>query len=124
MLSHHAYLINDDRILTGDSLLIRGCGRTDFQNGDAGKLYDSVTQRLFTLPDMIRVYPGRDYRGHSVSTIAEEKCWNPRFVNCPGNPATAKSRTDFIQLMTNLNLPVPKRMLEVLPANELCGQKW
>ncbi|GAP94229.1 hydroxyacylglutathione hydrolase [Leptolyngbya sp. NIES-2104] len=69
-------MINDDRVLTGDSLLIRGCGRTDFQNGDAGKLYDSVTQRLFTLPDMTRIYPGQDYHGHGVSTISEEKCWN------------------------------------------------
>ena len=64
--SHNAYLVNDDRVLTGDALFIRGCGRTDFQSGDAGTLYDSVTQRLFTLPDETLVYPAHDYRGHTI----------------------------------------------------------
>lgn len=78
--SHMAYLVNGTQVLTGDALLIRGCGRTDFQSGDAGTLYDRVTQRLFTLPNETLVYPGHDYRGNTVSTIGEEKQWNPRFV--------------------------------------------
>ncbi len=120
--SHHAYLINDDRILTGDSLLIRSCGRTDFQNGSAGKLYGSVTQRLFTLPETTRVYPAHDYHGHTVSTIWEEKHWNPRFVERTGDPPLLRSRTAFIELMENLHLPTPKKMMETVPANELCGR--
>jgi glyoxylase-like metal-dependent hydrolase (beta-lactamase superfamily II) len=111
--SHNAYLVNNDRVLTGDALFIRGCGRTDFQSGDAGTLYDSVTQRLFSLPDDTLVYPGHDYRGHTVSTIGEEKRWNPRFAEC--------SREGFIELMGNLNLPNPKKMMEAVPANEQCG---
>jgi glyoxylase-like metal-dependent hydrolase (beta-lactamase superfamily II) len=75
--SHMAYLVNGTHLLTGDSLFIGGCGRTDFQNGDAGLLYDVVTQKLFTLPDDTLVYPGHDYQGWTVSTIGEEKRWNP-----------------------------------------------
>jgi sulfur dioxygenase len=112
--SHYAYRVNPDRVLTGDALFIRGCGRTDFQSGDAGTLYDSVTQRLFTLPDATLVYPAHDYRGHSVSTIGEEKRWNPRFAG--------RTREGFIELMGNLNLPDPKKMMEAVPANELCGK--
>jgi len=112
--SHMAYLVNDDRVLTGDALFIRGCGRTDFQSGDAGTLYDSVTQRLFALPDETLVYPAHDYRGHTVSTITEEKQWNPRFVG--------RTRDDFIKFMGNLNLPDPQKMMEAVPANELCGR--
>jgi sulfur dioxygenase len=112
--SHHAYLIGSDRVLTGDALFIRGCGRTDFQSGDAGTLYDSVTQHLFSLPDQTQVYPAHDYRGHTVSTIGEEKRWNPRFVN--------RSREDFIAFMGSLQLPDPKKMMEAVPANERCGQ--
>jgi sulfur dioxygenase len=120
--SHMAYVINGDgqtidwpvRVLTGDALLIRGCGRTDFQSGDAGKLYDSVMKGLFTLPDHTRVYPAHDYRGHTVSTIAEEKQWNPRFAG--------RSRQEFIEFMNHLDLPDPKKMAEAIPANERCGQ--
>lgn len=111
--SHLAYLINGTHLLTGDSLLIRGCGRTDFQNGDAIALFDTVTQRLFTLPDATLVYPGHDYRGQTVSTIGEEKQWNPRFVG--------RGRKEFQQLMNNLNLPNPQKMAEAVPANERCG---
>ncbi|NJO77356.1 MAG: MBL fold metallo-hydrolase [Cyanobacteria bacterium RM1_2_2] len=111
--SHMAYLVNGDRALTGDALFIRGCGRTDFQSGDAGTLYDSVTQNLFTLSDETLVYPAHDYRGHSVSTIAEEKQWNPRFVG--------RTRNQFIEFMGSLNLPDPKKMMEAVPANEQCG---
>ncbi len=112
--SHMAYLINNDRILTGDALLIRGCGRTDFQSGDAGVLYNSVMQKLFTLPDETLVYPGHDYRGHTVSTIGEEKRWNPRFVG--------RDLQEFIEFMNNLKLPNPKKMMEAVPANENCGE--
>jgi glyoxylase-like metal-dependent hydrolase (beta-lactamase superfamily II) len=111
--SHNAYLVNDDRVLTGDALFIRGCGRTDFQSGDAGLLYDSVTQRLFTLPNETWVYPAHDYRGHTVSTIAEEKRWNPRFLG--------RNRVEFIELMNSLHPPDPKKMMEAVPANEHCG---
>lgn len=111
--SHMAYLVNGDRVLTGDALFIRGCGRTDFQSGDAGTLYDSVTENLFTLPGRTLVYPAHDYRGHSVSTIAEEEQWNPRF--------TGRTRDQFIEFMNGLNLPDPKKIMEAVPANEQCG---
>lgn len=111
---HMAYLVNKDRVLTGDALFIRGCGRTDFQNGDAGTLYDSVTQKLFILPDTTLVYPAHDYRGHTVSTISEEKLFNPRFAG--------RNREEFIELMNNLDLPNPKKIMEAVPANELCGR--
>ncbi|MDJ0900239.1 MAG: MBL fold metallo-hydrolase [Xenococcus sp. MO_188.B8] len=119
--SHMAYLVNGDhavprlrdRILTGDALFIRGCGRTDFQSGDPGALYDSVTKKLFTLPDETLVYPAHDYRGYTVSTIGEEKKWNPRFAG--------RSRDNFIKLMNNLNLQTPKKMMEAVPANQSCG---
>ncbi|WP_427159450.1 MBL fold metallo-hydrolase [Aliinostoc sp. HNIBRCY26] len=112
--SHVAYLVNNTHLLTGDSLLIRGCGRTDFQSGNAGALYDCITQKLFTLSDSTLVYPGHDYRGHMVSTIGEEKQFNPRFVG--------RDRTDFITLMNNLNLPNPQKIMEAVPANQRCGQ--
>lgn len=111
--SHLAYWVNGTHVLTGDALFIRGCGRTDFQSGDAGTLYESVTQRLFTLPDETLVYPAHDYRGHSVSTIGEEKRWNPRFVG--------RDRDSFITFMNGLNLPDPKKIMEAVPANERCG---
>jgi sulfur dioxygenase len=111
--SHMTYYVNHDRVFTGDALFIRGCGRTDFQSGDAGILFDSVTQRLFTLPEETLLYPGHDYRGHTVSTIGEEKEWNPRFAR--------RSRDGFIEFMANLNLPEPKKMMEAVPANESCG---
>jgi glyoxylase-like metal-dependent hydrolase (beta-lactamase superfamily II) len=112
--SHMAYLVNGTHVLTGDALFIRGCGRTDFQSGDAGTLYDRVTQRLFTLPDETLVYPAHDYRGHTVSTIGEEKQFNPRFAN--------RDRASFIEMMDSLDLPDPKKIMEAVPANERCGQ--
>ncbi|MBX2864358.1 MAG: MBL fold metallo-hydrolase [Leptolyngbyaceae cyanobacterium MAG.088] len=113
--SHMAYLVNGTHLLTGDALFIRGCGRTDFQSGDAGKLYDRVTQRLFSLPDETLVYPGHDYKGNTVSTIGEEKRFNLRFAG--------RTRDEFIVFMNNLNLPNPKKMMEAVPANEHCGMK-
>ena len=111
--SHMVYLVNDTHLLTGDALLIRGCGRTDFQGGDAGILFDSVTQRLFTLNDRTLVYPAHDYRGFTVSTIGEEKLFNPRFVG--------RTRQQFIEFMGGLNLPAPQKIAEAVPANEHCG---
>jgi sulfur dioxygenase len=111
--SHMAYLVNDTHLLTGDAILIRGCGRTDFQGGDAGILYDSVTQKIFTLPEKTLIYPAHDYRGHTVSSVEEEKRYNPRFVG--------RSRDEFRQFMNTLNLPEPQKMMEALPANKQCG---
>jgi len=100
-------------VFTGDTLLIDGCGRTDFQSGSAGDLYDSVTEKLFRLPDAIRVWPGHDYKGQSVSTIGWEKRHNARLAK--------RSREDFIALMDNLNLPRPKLMDIAVPANRQLG---
>ncbi|MEO1466426.1 MAG: MBL fold metallo-hydrolase [Cyanobacteria bacterium J06633_1] len=112
--SHMAYLVNEQRVLTGDALFIRGCGRTDFQGGDPDALYRAVTQKLFTLADATLVYPAHDYHGQTVSTIAEEKQFNPRFVG--------RDRTSFVQFMNSLNLPNPKKMMEAVPANRGCGK--
>ncbi|HEV3239078.1 MAG TPA: MBL fold metallo-hydrolase [Casimicrobiaceae bacterium] len=98
---------------TGDALLIGGCGRTDFQSGDAGTLYDSVTGRLFSLPDTTRVYPAHDYHGRTVSTIGEEKRSNPRFAG--------KSRDEFVRLMDSLHLPTPRLLDVAVPANQRLG---
>jgi uncharacterized NAD(P)/FAD-binding protein YdhS/glyoxylase-like metal-dependent hydrolase (beta-lactamase superfamily II) len=111
--SHLAYFVNQTHLLTGDALLIRGCGRTDFQSGNAGILYDTVTQRLFTLPEETLVYPAHDYKGRTVSTIGEEKRLNPRFAN--------RSREQFITIMNHLGLSYPQKMHQALPANEYCG---
>ncbi len=102
-----------DLVLTGDTLFIGGCGRADFQGGDAGELYDSITQKLFTLPDDTRVYPGHDYKGNRVSTIGAEKRTNPRLAG--------KSRAEFIALMGALNLPKPKLIDVAVPANRNLG---
>ncbi|HEY9627058.1 MAG TPA: FAD/NAD(P)-binding protein [Coleofasciculaceae cyanobacterium] len=111
--SHLAYRINHSHLLTGDALLIRGCGRTDLQGGNAGTLYDTVTQRLFTLPDTLLVYPAHDYQGRTASTIGEEKRLNPRFAN--------RTREQFITIMNHLGLSYPQKMKEAVPANEYCG---
>ncbi len=109
-----SYLL-DDRVFTGDCLLINGCGRTDFQQGDAKTMYQSITQKLFSLPGDTLVYPGHDYKGMTVSTIKQEKALNPRLGN-------NKSLEEFIEIMNNLNLPYPKFIDEALPANQACGQ--
>ncbi len=108
------YLVNDSHLLTGDSLFIRGCGRTDFQSGSAEALYESITEKLFTFPDHVWVYPGHDYRGHTVSTVGEEKQYNPRLAG--------QSKAEFVELMGSLNLPNPKKIMEAVPANQHCGQ--
>ena len=104
----------ENMVFTGDALLIRGCGRTDFQQGDPEMLYRSITQKLYALPDETLVYPGHDYNGKSVSTIGEEKQYNPRI------PAT-QTESDFAELMNSLNLPRPKHIDEAVPANMGCG---
>jgi glyoxylase-like metal-dependent hydrolase (beta-lactamase superfamily II)/rhodanese-related sulfurtransferase len=102
-----------DRVFTGDSLFIGGCGRTDFQGGDAGVLYDCITQRLFTLPDETLVYPGHDYQQRWVSSIMQERTTNPRLAG--------KTREQFIDIMNHLNLPKPRLIDEAVPANRYCG---
>ncbi|MCP4756361.1 MAG: MBL fold metallo-hydrolase [Proteobacteria bacterium] len=105
----------DGRVFTGDAMLVRGCGRTDFQQGSADALYESVNQKLFALPDDTRVYPAHDYKGMQVSTIGEEKKYNPRLGG-------GKSKAKFIEIMSNLNLAKPKRIDEAVPANMKCGK--
>lgn len=110
---HFAYLLGD-RLLTGDALLIEGCGRTDFQNGDADALYRSVTEKLFSLPDDTLVYPAHDYQDRRVSTIAQEKKRNPRL----GRQQTLEQ---FRATMANLKLPYPKFIDYAVPGNQQCG---
>lgn len=103
-----------DRVFTGDTLLIRGSGRTDFQSGDAGQAYDSIMEQLFVLPDDIRVYPAHDYNGMTVSTIGEEKRLNPRLAN-------DQTREGYIRLMGALELDKPKKIDIAVPGNQRCG---
>lgn len=98
-----------DRVFTGDTLLIRGTGRTDFQNGDARAQYDSIFNRLLKLPEHTLVYPAHDYKGDTVSTIGEEKRCNPRLQ--------VSSIDQYVELMANLHLPNPKMMDVAVPAN-------
>ena len=102
-----------DRVFTGDTLLIRGTGRTDFQNGDARAQYESIFNRLLKLPDETFVYPAHDYKGETVSTIGEERAFNPRL--------RVKSVAEYEQLMANLHLPNPKMMDVAVPANMRVG---
>ena len=102
-----------DRIFTGDTLLIRGTGRTDFQNGDPRAQYDSIFNKLLRLPDETLVYPAHDYKGEMVSTIGEEKAFNPRLQ--------VKSIDEYIELMNSLDLPNPKMMDVAVPANMRVG---
>jgi glyoxylase-like metal-dependent hydrolase (beta-lactamase superfamily II)/rhodanese-related sulfurtransferase len=108
----YSYLMGD-RVFTGDTLLIRGTGRTDFQNGSARSQYDSIFNRLLKLPDETMVFPAHDYKGDTVSTIGEEKRFNPRLQ--------VKSIDEYVELMSNLNLPNPKLMDVVVPANMHVG---
>lgn len=103
----------ENRVFTGDTLLIRGCGRTDFQQGDAGKLYDSITGKLFLLPDSTEVWPAHNYIGLTQSSIGEEKRLNPRLAD--------KSREEFITLMNQIQLAPPAKIMESVPANLKCG---
>ncbi len=104
-------------VFTGDTLLINGCGRTDFQSGSAQALYHSITQVLFALPPQTTVWPGHDYKGNTQSTIAEQRSSNLRLVH----EGQLRSESDFIALMNGLQLPTPKRMHEAVPANLSLG---
>ena len=102
-----------DRVFTGDTLLIKGTGRTDFQNGDAQDSYNSIFNKLLKLPNETLVYPAHDYKGDTVSTILEEKKFNPRLQ--------VKSANEYIDIMNNLNLPDPKLMDVAVPSNLKLG---
>ncbi len=114
---HHAYLIDTPAmklVFTGDALLIEACGRTDFQSGDAGALYNSIHNKIFSLPDTTLVYPGHDYEGRFITTVAQEKMRNPRLGG-------GKSKQAFIDIMDNLDLPYPRKIDFAVPGNEQCG---
>jgi sulfur dioxygenase len=102
-----------DRVFTGDTLLIGGCGRTDFQDGDARALWRSIQGRLMTLPDATRVYPGHDYRGNTSSTVGAERTGNPRLA--------VSGEAEFIELMANLKLKPPARIDHAVPLNRIAG---
>jgi len=108
----YSYLMGD-RVFTGDTLLIRGTGRTDFQNGSAREQYDSIFNRLLKLPDETMVFPAHDYKGDTVSTIGEERRYNPRLQ--------VRSIDEYVELMDNLHLPNPKMMDVAVPANMHVG---
>ncbi|KAK6168516.1 hypothetical protein SNE40_021031 [Patella caerulea] len=108
-----SYVWHDKMVVfTGDAVLIRGCGRTDFQQGDAGRLYDSVHKKIFVLPKDYIIYPAHDYTGQTSSTVGEEIRYNSRL---------SKTRDEFIKIMKELNLPYPKQIDKALPANMVCG---
>lgn len=110
---HFAYVLGE-RVFTGDALLIDGCGRTDFQNGDAVTLYRSVHEKLFTLPEDTLVFPAHDYKGRRVSSIAQEKKRNPRL-------GEERGLEEFVQIMAELRLPYPKFIDYAVPGNRQCG---
>jgi glyoxylase-like metal-dependent hydrolase (beta-lactamase superfamily II) len=109
-----SYVVGD-RVFTGDALLIGGCGRTDFQGGDPGRLYDSLHARIFSLPPDTLVFPAHDYKGRTVSTVREELATNARL-------GSGRTREEFIAIMNNLNLPSPKQIDRAVPANRRCGR--
>ena len=111
-----SYVLDDHAmVFTGDALLIRGCGRTDFQEGSARLLYRSIHEQIFTLPDECMVYPGHDYGGSTASSVGEERRFNPRLGG-------AIREEDFAGYMDNLGLAHPKLMDKAVPANKLCGK--
>jgi sulfur dioxygenase len=115
---HHCYLVDDGgagRVFTGDALLIDGCGRTDFQNGDSATLYNSVRDKIFSLPPDTLVYPGHDYNQRHVSSIGQERERNPRL----GGGRTVE---EFTAIMAALDLAPPKKIDIAVPANRRCGQ--
>jgi len=105
----------DDRVFTGDVLLYRGSGRTDFQSGDPHRSWDSIVNKLFHLPDDTLVYAAHDYKGWTVSSIGEEKRYNPRIAG--------KTEAEYVAIMNSLHLPDPKLMDIAVPANLACGRK-
>jgi glyoxylase-like metal-dependent hydrolase (beta-lactamase superfamily II) len=114
---HHCYVLESHdaaRVFTGDALLIEGCGRTDFQNGDAATLYRSVHDKIFELADDTLVYPAHDYNQRHVSSVGQERARNPRLGG-------GRSVDEFVAIMGALNLPRPKRIDLAVPANRACG---
>jgi glyoxylase-like metal-dependent hydrolase (beta-lactamase superfamily II)/rhodanese-related sulfurtransferase len=110
-----SYVLEDEsRVFTGDTLLIRGCGRSDFQQGSARRLYHSITERLFSLPDACQVFPAHDYHGRTASSIGEEKRFNARV-------GAGANETDFVEYMHAMKLPHPKLIDEAVPANLRSG---
>lgn len=115
--THHSYFFDDGgqaRIFTGDALLIDGCGRTDFQNGDARTLYQSIHTKIFSLPDDTLIYPAHDYQHRRVSTVVQERERNPRL-------GQDRSLEEFVEIMGGLDLPYPEKIDVAVPANRLCG---
>ena len=115
---HHCYLLERagcERVFTGDALLIDGCGRADFQGGDAAELYRSIHSKIFSLPGDTLVYPGHDYQHRHVSSVAQEKERNPRLGG-------GKTVDEFVAIMAALELPRPKQIDVAVPANRRCGQ--
>lgn len=115
---HHAYLLDNGMqkvLFSGDALLIEACGRTDFQSGDPVSLYQSITEKFFTLPNETLVYPAHDYEGRQLTTIGQEKNRNPRVGNNTSQEA-------FVAIMNGLNLPYPRKIDFAVPGNELCGE--
>jgi len=114
---HFAYLFDNGTqhlVFTGDALLIEACGRTDFQSGDAATLYNSIHNKIFSLPNDTLVYPGHDYEGRLVSSVLQEKQRNPRLGN-------DRPLNDFVEIMEGLSLPYPKKIDFAVPGNEDCG---
>lgn len=107
-------LADQSMVFTGDAVLIRGCGRSDFQQGNAATLFKSITEQIFSLPDDCKIYPAHDYQGRTVSTVAEEKAFNAR----AGGGAV---EADFVGYMDAMKLPHPKKIAEALPANMRSG---
>lgn len=103
---------SESMAFTGDTLLIRGCGRTDFQGGSSETLYDSVWKQIFTLPDNFTLFPAHDYKGCTKTSVAEEREFNPRLT---------KTKEEFVKIMAELGLPYPKMIDAALPANKVCG---
>jgi glyoxylase-like metal-dependent hydrolase (beta-lactamase superfamily II) len=115
---HHSYLLDVGgfgAVFTGDALLIDGCGRTDFQNGNASTLHRSVNEKLFSLPEETIVYPAHDYQDRRISSIGQERSRNPRLGG-------GKTLEQFVEIMSNLNLDYPKKLDAAVPANRLCGE--
>jgi len=115
---HHAYFVEAGgtaRVFTGDALLIEGCGRTDFQNGDPAILYHSVHDKLFALPPETLVYPAHDYNQRFVSSVGQERARNPRLGG-------GRSVDEFVAIMAGLNLQRPRKMDVAVPANRACGE--
>jgi glyoxylase-like metal-dependent hydrolase (beta-lactamase superfamily II) len=114
---HHAYLIDapvTKMLFTGDALLIEACGRTDFQSGDPEALYNSIHNKIFSLPDETLVYPGHDYDDRFITTVGQEKARNPRL-------GKGRSKAEFVALMNGLDLPYPRKIDFAVPGNEHCG---